>query len=101
MNEKRIHKIIDKYYATKLEDYFQNFLKPYCIDIKFEYKDFGNNEGNIEMYIKNRKWKDDYFQVVFVIPYNECFKFFINDYEMDQLKDQTMNILNNHIFGKR
>ena len=92
MKQEKFKKMIDKFYAEKLKDYCINFLKQFNVDKKFVF-----TKNTIELYVKNRKWKEEYYIIVFVIPFEECFKFFMNDYEMDQLKDNIVNIIREKI----
>ena len=92
MNQIKFNKMTDKYYGEKLKEYFINFLAPYYIDKKFHM-----TRNNIEMLIKNRKWKEDFCVLVFSIPYEECFKFFVSDYEMDKLKDNVIELIREKI----
>lgn len=92
MKQEKFNKMIDKYYGEKLKEYFINFLASYNIDKKFYM-----TRNNIEMLIKNRKWKEDFYILVFSIPYEECFKFFVSDYEMDKLKDNVIELIREKI----
>lgn len=92
MKQEKFNKMIDKFYAEKLKDYCINFLKQFNVDKKFVF-----TKNTIELYVKNRKWKEDYYIIVFVIPFEECFNFFMNDYKMDQLKDNIVNVIREKI----
>lgn len=93
MKQEKFHKLINKYFAKNLENYFCNFLKVYYVDTKFKY-----TKNTIEMYVKNKLWKDEFYVLVFVIPYEECFKYFVNDYEMDLLKDNAMKVIREKLY---
>ena len=92
MKQEKFNKMIDKFYTEKLKDYCNNFLRQFNVDKKFIF-----TKNTIELYVKNRKWKEDYYINVFVIPFEECFNFFMNDYKMDQLKDNIVNVIREKI----
>jgi hypothetical protein len=69
-----IEKILDKYYAKKLEAKIKNSLSLYCIDKSFIY-----SKSIISLYVKNKKWKDDCYTLIMAIPYEECFELLIDN----------------------
>ena len=92
MKQEKFNKMIDKLYAEKLKDYCINFLKQFDVDKKFVF-----TKNTIELYVKNRKWKEEYYINVFVISFEECFIFFMKDYEMDKLRDNIVNVIREKI----
>ena len=67
-----LEKILDKYYAKKLEMYLRNSLAEYYIDKKFVY-----TKHLLELYLKKTKWKDEHYVLVMAIPYGKCFEAYI------------------------
>ena len=95
MKQEKFNKMIDKFYAEKLKDYCINFLNLFNVDKKFVF-----TKNTIELYVKNRKWKEDYYIIVFVISFEECFNYFMNDYKMDKLKGNIVNVIKEKIEGR-
>lgn len=68
-----IEKILDKYYAKKLKEKMEYDLSLYYVDKYFK---FTNNL--LELYIKDRKWKETEYILVMAIPFSECFEKIVN-----------------------
>lgn len=66
-----LEKIIDKYFAKKLEISFRNSLMMYYIRKRFTY-----TNHLLELYIKREK--DNDFVLIFAIPFSECFEVLIH-----------------------
>lgn len=83
-----IEKILDKYYAKKLEFMIRNSLALYFINKKFIY-----TKHLLELYIKLPKWQESYYTLVMVIPYTECFGVIIDkDRYNDLIEDLKLAI---------
>ena len=63
-----LEKLFDKYFTKKIEYELINFLSIYNIDEKFVY-----GKNLFSLYVKNRKWKDEEYILIYTMPYVESF----------------------------
>lgn len=63
-----LEKLFDKYFTKKIEYELINFLSIYNIDQKFVY-----GKNLFSLYVKNRKWKDEEYILIYTMPYVESF----------------------------
>ena len=63
-----LEKLFDKYFTKKIEYELINFLSIYNIDKKFVY-----GKNLFSLYVKNRKWKDEEYILIYTMPYVESF----------------------------
>ena len=71
-----LEKIIDKYFAKKLEQELKVDLSVYCLDKKFIY-----TKHCLELSVKKRMWQEKYYVIIMVIPYEECFTTLTKSYK--------------------
>ena len=70
-----ITKILDKYFLKKLLDELIIDLSVYNIDKKIIFL-----KDNADLFIKQRKWKEDYYRKVFSVRYSNAFEIYVRDY---------------------
>ena len=68
-----LEKLFDKYFTKKIEYELINFLSIYNIDQKFVY-----GKNLFSLYVKNRKWKDEEYILIYTMPYVESFNTLMN-----------------------
>lgn len=68
-----LEKLFDKYFTKKIEYELINFLIIYNIDEKFVY-----GKNSFSLYVKNRKWKDEEYILIYTMPYVESFNILMN-----------------------
>lgn len=81
-----IEKLLDKYYAKKLIDKLSNDLMIYYIDKRIKF-----NKDSFHLEIKYKKFDEEYYNRILILPYNECFDILVNRYE--DFKKQIINIV--------
>lgn len=84
-----IDKILDKYYARKLEEKIKDFLMHYLIDKKFEY-----GKLFINLYVKDTEPNTNNYIFIIAIPYEQCFDILIDKDKYRNLKTTIEERLN-------
>lgn len=86
MLDKIIDRILDRYYARKLEKNISFVFKARGIDAKFIY-----SKEILNVCTKKRKYKDDYYTNTFSLSYNECIYCLANINEFNKKIIQILN----------
>lgn len=93
MLDKIIDRILDRYYARKLEKNISIIFNVRGIDAKFIY-----SEEILEVRTKKREYKDDYYTSTFFLSYNECIYCLAN---INEFNKKIIQILNEKYGGEK